>query len=444
MASEPVSQNEVDALFTPTAAAQKSSDVHAYDFRRPNLISKERLRSLQVMYGTYCKSLESWLTTRVRGTVDVHVSGVEQLSFGEFTTSLPNPTAAFVFDVAGSGQQVVIDFGRDFAFYLVERLLGSSGEPPVPERALTVVERMVVRIAADFAAAQLSAVWKDYAPLDLTLNRFESLPEILRTANREDPMLVATIGIQASHLKGTLQLCVPFAALEKFFTAPSTQRLQTAGRTPQRNADRLAAETMLRVTDVHVTVRSPSFPIALRDVAALTPGRTLATGLPPAMNLIVRVEGDARFIAQPGRVGRMLAARITDVMGAAASGSAENLERSNLMATVLQSEAGGGAPIDLAELGDGTAANGAGSLSHLFHVTLPVTIELGRARMRIQEVLELGRGSVISLDRLVGEPVDVIIGDRRFAEGEVVVIGEQFGVRITRILSTQAENGAQP
>jgi len=74
-------------------------------------------------------------------------------------------------------------------------------------------------------------------------------------------------------------------------------------------------------------------------------------------------------------------------------------------------------------------------LSALYDLTLPVSIELGRTRMTVQEILRMGRGSVIQLDRLAGEPIDVYVGDRRFAEGEVVVIGEYFGVRITRLLS---------
>ncbi len=75
------------------------------------------------------------------------------------------------------------------------------------------------------------------------------------------------------------------------------------------------------------------------------------------------------------------------------------------------------------------------ALSLLYDLTLPVAIELGRTRMSVQDLLALGRGSVIQLDRLAGEPVDVFVGDRRFAEGEVVVVGEQFGVRITRIIA---------
>lgn len=83
------------------------------------------------------------------------------------------------------------------------------------------------------------------------------------------------------------------------------------------------------------------------------------------------------------------------------------------------------------------------ALSSLYDLTMPVSIELGRTKMSVQELLSLGRGSVIQLDRLAGEPMDVFVGERRFAEGEVVVIGEQFGIRITRVLQPRDRNGAE-
>ncbi|GAB1342793.1 flagellar motor switch protein FliN [Gemmatimonas sp.] len=77
----------------------------------------------------------------------------------------------------------------------------------------------------------------------------------------------------------------------------------------------------------------------------------------------------------------------------------------------------------------------------LLDLTLPVSIELGRTSMMVQEILRLGRGSVIQLDRLAGEPIDIYVGERRFAEGEVVVLGEHFGVRITRVLANPGAAG---
>lgn len=82
----------------------------------------------------------------------------------------------------------------------------------------------------------------------------------------------------------------------------------------------------------------------------------------------------------------------------------------------------------------GQPAGGAESLAAVMELEVPVSIELGRTRMAVEEVLSLGRGSIVQLDRLVGQPVEVYVSDKPFATGEVVVMGEKFGVRIIRIL----------
>ena len=73
---------------------------------------------------------------------------------------------------------------------------------------------------------------------------------------------------------------------------------------------------------------------------------------------------------------------------------------------------------EFAELDESLAVTDPAALSMLYDLSLPVTIELGRARMTVQELLGLGRGAVIKLDRLAGEPIDVFVGDRRFADIE--------------------------
>ena len=72
----------------------------------------------------------------------------------------------------------------------------------------------------------------------------------------------------------------------------------------------------------------------------------------------------------------------------------------------------------------------------ILDVTLPVTVVLGRARMQIQEILKLTPGAVITLDRSAGDPVELFINDRPIAKGEVVIIDENFGVRLTSIVTT--------
>jgi flagellar motor switch protein FliN/FliY len=78
----------------------------------------------------------------------------------------------------------------------------------------------------------------------------------------------------------------------------------------------------------------------------------------------------------------------------------------------------------------------------LLDVPLDVSVELGRARMTIQDLLALGPGSVIELDKIAGEALDILVNDRLVARGEAVVVNDKFGVRITDIVS-QAERIAR-
>lgn len=108
--------------------------------------------------------------------------------------------------------------------------------------------------------------------------------------------------------------------------------------------------------------------------------------------------------------------QLPDLAGSGA-GDAEGAKR--------RSEAGGSS--------GGAASAGAGTLAAVMELEVPVSIELGRTLMAIEDVLALGKGSVVQLDRLVGQPVEVYVSEKPFATGEVVVTGEKFGVRILQI-----------
>ena len=75
------------------------------------------------------------------------------------------------------------------------------------------------------------------------------------------------------------------------------------------------------------------------------------------------------------------------------------------------------------------------NLNMLLDIPLQVTVELGSTKRSVKEILELSAGSIIELDKLAGEPVDILVNNRLIAKGEVVVIDENFGVRVTDIIS---------
>jgi flagellar motor switch protein FliN/FliY len=84
---------------------------------------------------------------------------------------------------------------------------------------------------------------------------------------------------------------------------------------------------------------------------------------------------------------------------------------------------------------DNTGSAQSRRIDLLLDVPLELSVELGRTRMSIQELLSLGPGSVIELDKVAGEPLDILVNDRLVARGEAVVVNDKFGIRITDIVS---------
>jgi len=92
-------------------------------------------------------------------------------------------------------------------------------------------------------------------------------------------------------------------------------------------------------------------------------------------------------------------------------------------------------PAEFPQFGNQDAAKVPRNINLLMDVKLPVSIELGRTTLPISEILEWGQGSIIELDRLAGEAVDLMVNNKLVAKGEVVVVDEKFGLRITSLIS---------
>ncbi|HTX73131.1 MAG TPA: flagellar motor switch protein FliN [Rectinemataceae bacterium] len=98
-------------------------------------------------------------------------------------------------------------------------------------------------------------------------------------------------------------------------------------------------------------------------------------------------------------------------------------------------------PIQFASLQMQQASPEAGNIGLIMDVYMEMTVELGRTRKAIKEILGMGEGTIIELDKLAGEPVDILVNHKLIAKGEVVVIDENFGVRVTEIVSPMERMG---
>jgi flagellar motor switch protein FliN/FliY len=111
------------------------------------------------------------------------------------------------------------------------------------------------------------------------------------------------------------------------------------------------------------------------------------------------------------------------------------------MAEQAEAEAGGAggdvAPAEMQNLTAEAAAGQVGSLDNILDIPVTLAVEIGTTEVSIRNLLQFNQGSVVELDRLAGEPLDVLINGTLIAHGEVVVVNEKFGIRLTDVVSAQ-------
>jgi flagellar motor switch protein FliM len=302
------------AVLTPRAAA--ALEVPAYDFRRPSRISADRHRTLTAMHERLARELQAWLSGRVREQVEVRLQSVEQFAFGEVVLSLPVPCSSFLVDIAGSAQRGIIDIAPEVSTYVIDRAFGGDGSSQLLQRSLTPIERLAIRSVAERVAAQLQEMWRDHVPLTMQVTGFESSPEMLQQVmGRDDAALVANFEVVAGAASGLVLVSLPFPAFDTFFShAPAQRHVAPPADPAERDAARQHSEASLRAARVPVQARLPEFQLTMRDLAQLTVGSVLPTGIPKDARVILRAGTQERFIGHPGRVGGHLAVRILDAV----------------------------------------------------------------------------------------------------------------------------------
>jgi flagellar motor switch protein FliN/FliY len=104
------------------------------------------------------------------------------------------------------------------------------------------------------------------------------------------------------------------------------------------------------------------------------------------------------------------------------------MEQEGIVAEAELPQLGGAEPVV-------SAASAAGDLSLVLDVPVELAVEIGRTRMTIREALTIGPGSIVALDRMAGEPVDLVVNGKRIARGEVVAVDEEYALRVTEVVA---------
>ncbi len=146
--AEVLSQQEIDQLLNnvksgsnePAAQPiQREKEAIPFDFRLPNRISKNQLRTIRNIHENFAESLSSFMVSKLQTIVTINVATVDQIYYSEYVLSVSNPACLYTFDIKNTDIKGILELNPDLALTLVDRLLGGNGQGTKQNKVITPI-----------------------------------------------------------------------------------------------------------------------------------------------------------------------------------------------------------------------------------------------------------------------------------------------------------------
>src|SRR5262245_10725872 len=220
--SRVLSREEIDALMasSPSEAAPRGeTPVAAYNFRRPDRVSKEQMRSLQFIHERFARNATSSLAAFLRTSIELSIVSVEQFAYSDFLMGLPDPTAFYAISVPPRDALGAVELNPGVAFAMIDRILGGKGETIPPQRALTEIEQNVVDSIIKLLLDHLTETWRTVTDMRFQIHARETRRQMLQMASWSEVVILLVFDLKVGETRGLLNVCMPASLVESAGTS---------------------------------------------------------------------------------------------------------------------------------------------------------------------------------------------------------------------------------
>lgn len=330
--AEILSQSEIDelleqfkkgdstALETPEeleVPSRPGKQVVVYDFRHPNRVTRDQIRTLRVIHETFAKQVESYLSTRLRTLMSSKVEAVDQVTYSEFQLSLSDPSCICVVSAEGFKSDFVMEVNPTLAFLAVDKLFGGIGGKPTQFRELSLIEQRVIRRLVEGMLRFYDQAWKPVCEIRCRLKDMHSRPSLTHVIAPGETVVAISIAFSTAEIEGGLNLCLPYLALEDILPNMSAGKVAFGSHITRGESIRKAVEANVRQASVQVRVVLGQAHITLRDLLELREGDVLVLDARTDQELPIEIGGQIRGRGRPGLKRRTVAVQVTELQHAA-------------------------------------------------------------------------------------------------------------------------------
>lgn len=319
-----LSQDEIDALLTTVSSGEQDIDeqvdedkrlrsIVAYDFKHPNRVSKDQIRTLENMHDNFAGHYGSSLSTVMRTIVDVDLLSVDQITYSEFIMSLVSPSCTYTFAAPPLDAVALVDFNPTLTFAFVDRMFGGNGKILETERELTPIERTVIGRLAQRLYLDLERAWENIVKIKCEQKSFETNPQFIQIVPPGETVVVVSFQIKLFQSTGLLTVCYPYVALEPIITKLSAQNWIDATKRRNLETDQDINLENLGVVSTDVAAILLDTSLKMKDFLQLEIGDIIPTEKLISSPMDIMVNKRKKYLARPGLSGKKRAFQITEV-----------------------------------------------------------------------------------------------------------------------------------
>lgn len=200
-----------------------------YDFRRPDKLSKEHLRSLQLLHESFANYFAGSLAGYLRAQVQIEVVSVEQVPYDEYMRSI-SASLLNILNVSPLSGQVIFETDFGILFSMIDRLLGGSGAAGKIVRDLTDIEKMLAENIVHHALDDLRTAWEGVVPLDFEVASTETSSQFVQIVPGNDTVVLILFEVRMGDYQGAMSLCIPYLLIKPILSKLSAQRWFSTSR----------------------------------------------------------------------------------------------------------------------------------------------------------------------------------------------------------------------
>lgn len=294
------------------ALATKNAQVRPYDFKRPERVSKEQMRSLESLHETFSRNFGASLSGYLRTIVEVNIISIEQMTYSEFLQLLPNPTCMNLLSCMPLEGNLILEINPLIIYPVIDRLLGGGNEAAfVPDRALTHIETVLVNRIIDRALGALHEAWLPVREIKFATAHTESNPAMVQIVPPNEVVVVIGFEIGMGGRSGMMSFCIPFNVIEPIMSEFTGHNWSVYSRSSDNEQARKHMADRIAGSAVNMTAYLAETIITLNELMSLKPGDVLKTEKSASGEMLLVINGQAKFRAKPGVYRGHKAAELT-------------------------------------------------------------------------------------------------------------------------------------